>query len=272
MRTCTCWRDEWQSLSATRFEHGPMANRAACDHKLLKDYPRWATEAFVDVLARAASWDLDISLGSQRKGLQAAAAKVIAISRFPADLASEITPRLHRFHYLTDQIRITFGVVKNMAPSVGWALIKTWLNSWVTASRVGACPRRCKFGCPSSANNMDRLNHYVDCNTIWDVLLTVLWKLHAMTWTTSRWKLLVVRPPFLHGEFNYQQKLYALAAVVDCFQYVSNQKVVLDRFTNPGVSSSEEGPSETGTDVASDSEGEVSSGQDMLEITNDVGT
>jgi hypothetical protein len=129
LRTCTCWREEWQSLSATRVEHGPMANRAVCDPKLLKDYPRWDSEAFVDVLARAASWDLDTSLDVSAKSLQAAAAKCIAISRFPADLASEIAPRLHRFlapetfplPYLITQIRITLGVARNMAPSVRWA-------------------------------------------------------------------------------------------------------------------------------------------------------
>ena len=110
---------------------------------------------------------------------------------------------------------------------------------------------------------------------IWDVLLTVLWKLHATTWSASRWNLLVVRPPFLQGEFFHQQKLYALAAVVDCPQYVSNQKVVLDRFSNPGASSSEDGPSETGTEFESDSEAEVSSGQEgegMLETTNAAGS
>ena len=123
----------------------------------------------------------------------------------------------------------------------------------------------------NNVDNMGRLYHYVDCNTIWDVLLTVLWKLHATAWCTSRWNLLVVRPPFLHGESLHQQKLFALASVVDCFKYVSNQKVMLDRFSNPSVTSSEDGPSETGTEFESDSEAEVSSSQHaagMLETAN----
>ena len=37
------------------------------DPKLLKDYPRWDSETFVDVLARAASWDLGPSLVASAK-------------------------------------------------------------------------------------------------------------------------------------------------------------------------------------------------------------
>ena len=42
---------------------------------------------------------------------------------------------------------------------------------------------------------------------------------------------------------------------------------MLDQFTNPGISSSDEGPSETGTDFASDSDAEASSGQEKLTKT-----
>jgi hypothetical protein len=141
----------------------------------------------------------------------------------------------------------------------------------VTSSRVGASTRLCKFGCHSSVNNLDRLNHYVDCNTIWDVLLTVLLKLHATTWAATRWNLLVVRPQFLDGEFFHQEKLFALAAVVDCFQYVSNQKVLLERFSNHCVSSSDEGPSETSTGSGTDSEAVATSdhqGEDTIETAH----
>jgi hypothetical protein len=270
--TCTCWSAEWEALCAARWEYGPLANRVVKDKRHWKDYGRWNSEAFVDVLARA--YDFDFPLDDMRKGLQAAATKALAPVLFPSDLATEVAPRLFRFlapeavswDYLVGQLRVTLGFAKKLAPSIGWALLRTWLNGWVTASRVGAQKRPCKFGCNFREGSLkyDRLDHYLDCDILWGSLLEVVLADWHRTWSASRWNLLVIPPPFLEGvDFRHTEKLIALTATLDTYCHISNERL------DVGVTSSSAAPlcdvrlvseeSESDTDSSDGNTGDSSS-------------
>lgn len=231
--TCTCWRQEWELLSSARLELGPMINRSIHPPHGLKDYPKWKSEAFVDVLERASRQQYNVEPSVERKGFQAAVVKVVKAAHFPSDLAAEVAPRLYRFlareafpeEYLLAEVRATLKHARRMAPSVGWALLRTWLNSWVTSSRVGAQTSNCKFGCArgDDDNETDRLNHYVDCDAWWDSWLQVLWKECRWTWAATRWNFLVLKPPFLNDlDFQHHNKLVALTIATDSYHAVGD--------------------------------------------------
>ena len=170
LSTCTAWRREHQLLTRARLEDGPGTNQAAAPDKLV-DFPNWSSRAFADVLFDASRHWAAAASAPTNKGLQAAIAKKLAPATLASDLAVEMLPRLRRFlaplafsdEYLLPQLRATLDVVRPLAPSIGWALVRTWANGWITTSRTGTKNQPCCFGCPwhYDGNNTDRLDHYV---------------------------------------------------------------------------------------------------------------
>ena len=91
------------------------------------------------------------------------------------------------------------GHARNMAPSVGWALLRTWLDSLDVSSYVGARWLPCKFGCAITENSaeVDRLDHDVDCDAWWDNWLATFCKECRWMWAASCWNFLVLCLQFL---------------------------------------------------------------------------
>ena len=174
--TCSEWRVAWAELDLARREYGSACNQVANLEQLV-DFPRWQSCAFVDVLARASLRDFGEADKSKKKGLQAAVAQFIKPVFFPGDLADEVASRLERyfakFLFEGDLLKVatreTRTVVKNMAPSTGWALLRTWLNGWITSTRFGNPDAGCKFGCrvEEDDGSADRVPHYIDCEVLW---------------------------------------------------------------------------------------------------------
>ena len=231
--TCSEWRVAWAELDLARREYGPACNQVANLEQLV-DFPRWQSCAFVDVLARASLRDFGEADKSKKKGLQAAVAQFIKPVFFPGDLADEVAPPLERyfakFLFEGDLLKVatreTRTVVKNMAPSTGWALLRTWLNGWITSTRFGNPDAGCKFGCrvEEDDGSADRVPHYIDCEVLWQTVLELVLREYGVTWAEQRWNVLVLSPPDLAFEsFRHREKLIVLAVAVGAFHFLNAQ-------------------------------------------------
>jgi hypothetical protein len=77
--------------------------------------------------------------------------------------------------FLADEIRATPGAAKGISAQAAWALLRTWTNGWVTASRVGGNRALCVFGCGDDSKTVnDSLQHYLVCPTLWTCVAAAL--------------------------------------------------------------------------------------------------
>jgi hypothetical protein len=193
MRTCSCWRSELQILNRVRKEYGPMVNLSRSSSEKLVDYSCWDTEAFADVLERAAKLEVpscQAQTGSRRSSLQAGAYKSLWAARFPLDLAVTLLPRVLKFfdgafqeETVLYSMRRCLECVRKMAPQAGWVVVRTWCNGWVTSSRVGAKVKPCIFGCEDTVSDKSRdsLSHYLACPALWGPIV----RLSETGWNVS---------------------------------------------------------------------------------------
>jgi hypothetical protein len=171
---------------------------------------------------------------SKEKWFQTPVRKFIKLDYFPGDLADEVAPRLERYFakllfegdLLKVAIRETLTVVKNMTPSIGWSLLRTWLNGWITSTRFGSPDAGCEFGCKVEEDDgsADRVSHYIDCEVLWQTVLELVFREYGVTWAEQRWNAPVLRPPDLAFEcFRHREKLIVLAVAVGAFHFLNAQ-------------------------------------------------
>ena len=107
-----------------------------------------------------------------RLRLQGAVAKLLLPVLLPVDLAAQLTRRLLLWlpeaqaePGLHSAVCSALPVIANMRPMFSIAFIKTVGNGWPVGQRHGARLHSCPF---CSAENNDKLNHYIRCDRLWD--------------------------------------------------------------------------------------------------------
>ena len=209
-----------------------------------RDSKRWTCQSFTDNLAQAAAANTlhfqSYCKGAQKQrrgvlSLQAYITDAIQDKHIPQDFANDIHLRLYRFisalavppHTLLHMIKATTSAVNRIAPSVSFAIAKTWANGWVTDTRVGAkTGSRCRFGCPAvDPNALDRLNHYLDCPSLWPLVTEQYHHLTGNDVGTSRFDMLCLTPPWEGLEADparIKDRALCLYVACDVYQTVSN--------------------------------------------------
>ena len=184
VKTCTCWREELQALDFARREYGPCQNLS--ENMPLRDFPWWASEAFADVLRRAGG--LNLNLKGKNGSIQADAYKALLAESRPLELSDLILPKVRKHFikaklaidddFLADEIRLALDAAKKTSTQAAWALLRTWTNGWVTASRVGGARAPCIFGCGDDGKSVhDTLQHYIVCPVLWSSISSALFPL-----------------------------------------------------------------------------------------------
>ena len=178
LKTCSCWRSELKILNSTRAEYGPLMNvRHSLDRQYqLKDNPWWQSEAFADVLDKAAKIQFTVQANSQQ-GFQSQAYHHLLRHHLPTSLSSVLAQRVMKHlaplevekGKLMKAMDHTLQVARRLSPQVGWALVRLWCNGWPTSSRMGVKGKRCILGCEAE----DSLRHYVKCARLWEPILTL---------------------------------------------------------------------------------------------------
>ena len=177
--TCTCWRRELEVFNKARLDYGPAINQSRMGGGTFIDNCWWHSEAFADVLHGAAITNISVT-EAKGKSTQAEAYRALMAATRPSDLAKLISPRIRNHcekanmqvkeDELLEEIKETMGVAKQMSRQAAWALLRTWCNGWVTASRVGGMSKPCVFGCDHTAIVRDSLQHYIVCCGLWDTI------------------------------------------------------------------------------------------------------
>jgi hypothetical protein len=184
VKTCTCWREELQALDFARREYGPCQNLS--ENMPLRDFPWWASEAFADVLRRAGG--LNLNLKGKNGSIQADAYKALLAESRPLELSDLMLPKVRKHFikaklaidddFLADEIRLALDAAKKTSTQAAWALLRTWTNGWVTASRVGGARAPCIFGCGDDGKSVhDTLQHYIVCPVLWSSISSALFPL-----------------------------------------------------------------------------------------------
>jgi hypothetical protein len=111
----------------------------------------------------------------------------------------------------------------------GAALLKTWTNGWITDSRVGASSTSpCRFGCDLDIpNNTDRLDHYLECEPLWENIHHAYNNYANIQLTHSRHHSLCLIPPWETETTDPKEithHLLCLGAAVDVYNYLSNKQ------------------------------------------------
>ena len=185
IKTCKVWREELKGLKECREgldnAYGPLAIR---DHNLgplrNKDTYWWKSPSFTDMLSHAVKVCQEDKIntsrprGKPKESLQANITGQLIRIRLNTSLAESVAFRIKRFFpagkfdeaKLIEQLNLTIDVAKKLPPSIGLSVIKTWTNAWTTDRRMSNRPSKCRFGCPSSNDNDDSLDHYLMCTRL----------------------------------------------------------------------------------------------------------
>jgi hypothetical protein len=231
-RTCSCWRKELDALNDVRKEVGPAINLAKRGRSQMVDYPWWASEAYADVLERADRLEVPTGNFNERNSLQAAVYDKLLRENLRTDLAEIVKPRIDK-HFanldidssgdVLDELRLTLQVAKSISSQAGWAVLRTWCNGWVTASRMGGKKRDCVFGCcASDAAAFDSLRHYLLCPALWRPIIDEFAKACKWTWDVSVQNSLALRSgdePHHHDQRTVL--ISALTVAVDTYNVFS---------------------------------------------------
>ena len=241
LKTCKVWKEQFRQLEETRKELGPCALLAdktpSHGHR---DSNRWATRAFVDNLNDAAQLKYPDPPPTTRKrlSLQAHIQKHIAQNHYEHSLAINVYPRIYKFlppplnfpkDALIASIENTNKVASKLPPSIGFAILKTWCNGWITDTRFNISHNPpCRLGCdPTVHGNNDRLKHYLSCPRLWKATFDTYRKVTATTIHHSVFNALCLIPPWSQTndpEKHIRHLAFCLQIALDTYQSLSNHQ------------------------------------------------
>ena len=163
-RYCDPWPDFWDTEPFVNHLFN-VSSRSHSD----RVYKR-ALLAFDRIVAKRA----DNNRKSYHLSVQKSFYDCFSSERFFNPWPSMVIDKLtHIFPTLeVDLVALDFSVAASalckIGPSVATCVLKTWVNGWITASRLQeGSVNRCVFGC---SNSRDDLRHYVHCHPLWEAL------------------------------------------------------------------------------------------------------